>query len=595
MGGDLLVERAEGGFARPVGGAVEERARPVAVAFVDREDGGRVAHGPVDERADGGRAIEEVPVADLGAVRERAGERADRAAEDLDALAHGGGRVGDGEANEALGLPDRFVAIPFEREQERVEEEAVLEGGLPRGPALRFGEGGARLLDPPVGGERGGRHQRAHRGRVRGALHRGRPLAQHRLDIPGDERAPRATTSHPADERDDREREQDARGDRRLLPRKAENARRSRSRCHEHEGADQALCAGLVGRHSSGTVAARLGHDQRAARKWSEEMAPTRKSPGRKPRSSRHTQAIASGSRRWGAPAELRLAGGRGAWPLPRELEGPAFRWSESRGGGGAGKAKRAGGGGGGARGGGGGAGRGGRGGGGGSPRGGSPLGPDLGSAALLTRGTASAQEHVWRTGPKMRKGPATLAFCYRCSLPGLAGFTARCRQTHTWGCRLNERGRTRTHRGVQAVPSGGGAPEACGTAVVSGGFALLFAEDLLLRAGGGLVQRDELDAEALGETEDALVAVELAEDDAADAGVGDHLEAAPAGRGGDVDRRALDADAVARGLDDGVRLGVDGAHAVAVLHHVALFVAVLACRGWSHCSRWRGCSCRAR
>src|SRR5262249_38730641 len=33
--------------------------------------------------------------------------------------------------------------------------------------------------------------------------------------------------------------------------------------------------------------------------------------------------------------------------------------------------------------------------------------------------------------GRTKRKGPATPAFRYRCSLPGLAGFTARCRQTH--------------------------------------------------------------------------------------------------------------------------------------------------------------------
>ena len=57
--------------------------------------------------------------------------------------------------------------------------------------------------------------------------------------------------------------------------------------------------------------------------------------------------------------------------------------------------------------------------------------------------------------------------------------------------------------------------------------------------------------------------------------GVRDEAKATPAGARGHVDRRGVDADAVPRGLHDGVRLGVDRAHAVAVLHEVPLLVAV--------------------
>src|SRR5205823_3810509 len=51
----------------------------------------------------------------------------------------------------------------------------------------------------------------------------------------------------------------------------------------------------------------------------------------------------------------------------------------------------------------------------------------------------------------------------------------------------------------------------------------------------------DELDAEALRDVEDLLVAVELAEDDLHDARVRDEPEASPARRRGHVDPSALD------------------------------------------------------
>src|SRR5262249_44334276 len=69
---------------------------------------------------------------------------------------------------------------------------------------------------------------------------------------------------------------------------------------------------------------------------------------------------------------------------------------------------------------------------------------------------------------------------------------------------------------------------------------------------------------------EDSLVAIELAEADAGDAGVRELLEARPARARGHVARRAIDHHAVLRRLKDRVGLGVDRRDAVAVLHHMA-------------------------
>src|SRR5579884_1230461 len=81
--------------------------------------------------------------------------------------------------------------------------------------------------------------------------------------------------------------------------------------------------------------------------------------------------------------------------------------------------------------------------------------------------------------------------------------------------------------------------------------------------------QVQQIYRQTLSDAEDPIVPVELAVDDPPDAGVGDLLEAVPARAGRDVDAGAVDHDAVLGGLDDGVRLGVDGGHAVVVLHHV--------------------------
>src|SRR4051812_30917966 len=88
-------------------------------------------------------------------------------------------------------------------------------------------------------------------------------------------------------------------------------------------------------------------------------------------------------------------------------------------------------------------------------------------------------------------------------------------------------------------------------------------------RRGYVALQVHQIDREPRRDVEDALVAIELAVDDAPNARVGDLLEAVPAGAGGDVNHSAVDEDAVLGGLDDGVGLGVDRGHAVVVLHHV--------------------------
>src|ERR1700687_2468884 len=85
----------------------------------------------------------------------------------------------------------------------------------------------------------------------------------------------------------------------------------------------------------------------------------------------------------------------------------------------------------------------------------------------------------------------------------------------------------------------------------------------------------DKLDADLGGELKNAVVPVKFSVDNAGTPSVGDELEAGPAGAGARVHRRRIDSDAVLRGLDDRVCLGMDGGHAVSVFHHVAHFVTV--------------------
>jgi len=79
----------------------------------------------------------------------------------------------------------------------------------------------------------------------------------------------------------------------------------------------------------------------------------------------------------------------------------------------------------------------------------------------------------------------------------------------------------------------------------------------------------NQLYAKGLGHLEDALVAVKLAIDDAAQAGIRDLFEAVPARAGGHIEGPAVDHHAVLRGLENRIALCVDGGHAMVVLHHM--------------------------
>ena len=87
--------------------------------------------------------------------------------------------------------------------------------------------------------------------------------------------------------------------------------------------------------------------------------------------------------------------------------------------------------------------------------------------------------------------------------------------------------------------------------------------------------QVNQFDVQGGSDGENALVTIEFAVNDATNPGVGNLFEAVPAGTGGNVDRAAVNHDAVARGLQDGVTLRVDGGDAVTVLHHVPGFGAM--------------------
>ena len=85
----------------------------------------------------------------------------------------------------------------------------------------------------------------------------------------------------------------------------------------------------------------------------------------------------------------------------------------------------------------------------------------------------------------------------------------------------------------------------------------------------------DQFHVELGRHLEDPCIPIEFAENDPLEACIGDHLEAAPAGRRGHIDGCALDSGAVRGCLDHRVGLGVDGSDAVAVFHHVVGLIAV--------------------
>ena len=84
-----------------------------------------------------------------------------------------------------------------------------------------------------------------------------------------------------------------------------------------------------------------------------------------------------------------------------------------------------------------------------------------------------------------------------------------------------------------------------------------------------------KLDPQFLSDLEDSLIAIEFAEANPRDSGVHEGLEAVPAGTRRHIDRRLVDVDAVAGGLENCVHLLVDRGDAVVVVHHVAYLGAV--------------------
>src|ERR1700760_2537878 len=85
----------------------------------------------------------------------------------------------------------------------------------------------------------------------------------------------------------------------------------------------------------------------------------------------------------------------------------------------------------------------------------------------------------------------------------------------------------------------------------------------------------DQLDADLSGDPDRAVVTIELAVIDAADAGIRDQLETVPAGRRRRVHLAAIDGHAVFRRLQNGVGFGVHGRNAMTIFHHTTGVFAV--------------------
>ena len=79
-----------------------------------------------------------------------------------------------------------------------------------------------------------------------------------------------------------------------------------------------------------------------------------------------------------------------------------------------------------------------------------------------------------------------------------------------------------------------------------------------------------QLNSQLAGSLQGALIAVELPVTDTYDAAVGALLKTIPAWACRDIYRGVIDEYAILGGLDNGVRLGVNGGYAMSRLHHVA-------------------------
>lgn len=84
-----------------------------------------------------------------------------------------------------------------------------------------------------------------------------------------------------------------------------------------------------------------------------------------------------------------------------------------------------------------------------------------------------------------------------------------------------------------------------------------------------------QVNVKCLAKFEDPLIAVKFAKHDARKAGISDEFEAAKARRRGDVDVARFNAYSRARRLHGCIRFGVDGAHAMSVLHQMTDVVAM--------------------
>src|SRR5262249_10287829 len=130
--GDLLVERTEGRLFGPARRAGDEARRGELVALVDRDHCGRIAHRPKGGGARPARRFEHLATAASALMGERAGERARRDSQQDHAPPQVRRRRGNWEPLEPTRLFERAIAVALECEQQRVEEEPVLERCLPR-------------------------------------------------------------------------------------------------------------------------------------------------------------------------------------------------------------------------------------------------------------------------------------------------------------------------------------------------------------------------------------------------------------------------------------------------------------------------------
>ena len=144
----VLAKCALGGPRRRAG---DEGPRLVAVTAIEGQDGRRVLHRPVYEGRGPGRPAERGRVALAAGVRKGARKGGQPLAEAGDALSGEHPGLGGGHRLEGAGLGEGRLAVALEGIEESLDEEALLDGGVPCGTARRAVERSAAGLDPAVG------------------------------------------------------------------------------------------------------------------------------------------------------------------------------------------------------------------------------------------------------------------------------------------------------------------------------------------------------------------------------------------------------------------------------------------------------------